>query len=1049
MLAPQHADLGEPSSGSEACALGLPSSLQSLQSSPQKPCRGKCVRLEVCASYLEIHLQCQFIDFPRLRSSQYSTLYAGHSSPRTARSEERPGRRIDNARIVRPFSNTRCSQIKLEEDDEEEEPAPRPTPTPRYGGIAKRPLKRPMPVKAELAHLIRTRRNDVPPPPPLKPFNPAELRAIDKKANLVLSLDLRELSRDFLQLKWVHLQDHIEHCATINMQFKMEYNELISALVARFEEKVLESSAICRSLEDQYCRVAFRRAPKLRTDVSRAIHDTIQLRLMASTVLVMHSQRVTQDLRNQLYQEFICPRDIARRRIDGLLDHSTGLGLSYDNLRQMHATVKSGLLDIRESCRLLGPKFYRYYDKLGDNALKFTHAGHFYRQAWYDRQKRLDPLRAAELWNITKSPADLPPVDFEPIEAILFDDKKYLPTKRKIEKRPLLHASRIRTMFMRKWRPGISAQSPKLNLHWRQLDIMAPFFLQLKHYDIMYNETRYLLATFSGQVGPLWSNIERDRRDIHKVALREFVGRIRKSRLDLIMELAEYRFINWVRIGLEKKLYDNNLRNEVQERGLFVVPRPLSENLPLFEDWTRKLTTAMHCSWIPRRALEVYTCSLSNGAVWERWLQILEDTERQQALDRRAETMNLGFVSVQRRGRIRPTVRTKEQRIASAAEKKPWPVQKRKSEDSAAAEKPSKKQVTPAKDRKAAKKRREVKKMALNDSRNMTTEQLAARAEITSGNTTPKKQKHKSDRARQDRERREFSKVVGDAKGQHSDTKRNTEKPSPKSDESVKAPSHVSSIFKSLNFFQQNSLKRKYSTLATTFGRTKDCIQLEAALEPSSDLNLSVTETVSPEVGDAALSSGITTPRFWSHSSQQGPNGKRPIVHYCKSLESTEEVAQLFLNSKVIGFDMEWKAQASAYDTIQNNLSMIQIANEERIGLFQIALFKPARTLDDFVAPSLKRILESEDVTKVGVSIKADATRLRKFLGVDTRSILELSHLFKLVKHGHTNPKLVNKRMVNLSEQMEEHFGLPLEKSEDVRCGDWARPLNYRQVQCK
>jgi hypothetical protein len=128
---------------------------------------------------------------------------------------------------------------------------------------------------------------------------------------------------------------------------------------------------------------------------------------------------------------------------------------------------------------------------------------------------------------------------------------------------------------------------------------------------------------------------------------------------------------------------------------------------------------------------------------------------------------------------------------------------------------------------------------------------------------------------------------------------------------------------------------------------------------------------------------------------------------------------------------------------------MIQIANEERIGLFQIALFKPARTLDDFVAPSLKRILESEDVTKVGVSIKADATRLRKFLGVDTRSILELSHLFKLVKHGHAAPKLVNKRMVNLSEQMEEHFGLPLEKSEDVRCGDWARPLNYRQVQCK
>jgi ribonuclease D len=172
-------------------------------------------------------------------------------------------------------------------------------------------------------------------------------------------------------------------------------------------------------------------------------------------------------------------------------------------------------------------------------------------------------------------------------------------------------------------------------------------------------------------------------------------------------------------------------------------------------------------------------------------------------------------------------------------------------------------------------------------------------------------------------------------------------------------------------------------------------------------------------------------------------------VHYCKSLESTETVAQHFLNSKVVGFDMEWKAQASAMDSIQNNLSLIQIANEERIALFQIALFKPARSLEDFVAPSLKRIIESADITKVGVSIKADSTRLRKYLGVEAKSIFELSHLYKLVKYGQTQPKLVNKRTVNLSEQVEEHLGLPLEKSDDVRCGDWARSLNYRQVQCE
>ncbi|KGO77494.1 hypothetical protein PITC_038020 [Penicillium italicum] len=190
-----------------------------------------------------------------------------------------------------------------------------------------------------------------------------------------------------------------------------------------------------------------------------------------------------------------------------------------------------------------------------------------------------------------------------------------------------------------------------------------------------------------------------------------------------------------------------------------------------------------------------------------------------------------------------------------------------------------------------------------------------------------------------------------------------------------------------------------------------------------------------------------STPEFWSHSSQQSPDGRKLIVHYCRTLQSTEEAVQHFLGSKVIGFDMEWKAQASGWDSIQSNVSVIQIANEERIAIFQVALFKPARSLEDLVSPSLKRLVESPDVIKVGVSIKADCTRLRKYLGIDAKATFELSHLYKLIKYGKDNPKLVNKRGVNLSEQINEHFGLPLEKSDDVRCGDWTRALSYRQVQ--
>jgi ribonuclease D len=172
-------------------------------------------------------------------------------------------------------------------------------------------------------------------------------------------------------------------------------------------------------------------------------------------------------------------------------------------------------------------------------------------------------------------------------------------------------------------------------------------------------------------------------------------------------------------------------------------------------------------------------------------------------------------------------------------------------------------------------------------------------------------------------------------------------------------------------------------------------------------------------------------------------------VHYCKTLEATETVAKKFLNDKILGFDLEWKAQASAADGIQNNVSLIQLANKERIALFHVAMFKPARNIKDLVSPSLKHILKSPDITKVGVSIKADCTRVRKYLGIEVHAIFELSHLFKVVKYCHSNPKLINKRLVNLSDQVNEHFGLPLAKGADVRCSDWTTTLGYTQVQCK
>ncbi|KAJ5312246.1 hypothetical protein N7508_003076 [Penicillium antarcticum] len=270
--------------------------------------------------------------------------------------------------------------------------------------------------------------------------------------------------------------------------------------------------------------------------------------------------------------------------------------------------------------------------------------------------------------------------------------------------------------------------------------------------------------------------------------------------------------------------------------------------------------------------------------------------------------------------------------------------------------------------------------------------------------------------------------------------------------------------------------QRERALLRATFGRnyTTDARSYQANLRQSSDdsngsLARPIEHAISPlplaqihesdsvdqasmdeTVRESAIDFDVSdsaAPKFWSHSSEKSPGGEKLVVHYCRTLQNTEEIAKHFLDSKVLGFDMEWKSSASAWDSIQNNVSVIQIANEERIAIFQIASFKPSRSLKDLVSPTLKQIIESPYITKVGVSIKADCTRLRKYLGVDAKASFELSHLFKLVKYGQESPKLVNKRGVNLSDQMEEHFGLPLEKNEDVRCGDWARALSYRQVQ--
>ncbi|MCJ1421755.1 hypothetical protein MMC32_008122 [Xylographa parallela] len=197
---------------------------------------------------------------------------------------------------------------------------------------------------------------------------------------------------------------------------------------------------------------------------------------------------------------------------------------------------------------------------------------------------------------------------------------------------------------------------------------------------------------------------------------------------------------------------------------------------------------------------------------------------------------------------------------------------------------------------------------------------------------------------------------------------------------------------------------------------------------------------------EAMLASRSTAPAYWQYSLYQNLAGEMVKVHYCTSKTTTEVIAKLFLDKKVIGFDVEWKPNAQHSDGIRRNVSLIQLASEERIALFHIARFSPGDTLSDLLPPTLKAIMEDPKISKVGVSVKSDCTRLRKCMGIEARGLFELSHLYKLIKYSAYDVKKIDKKLVALAKQVEDHLQLPLCKGE-VRWSDWSQPLNYQQMQ--
>ena len=222
-------------------------------------------------------------------------------------------------------------------------------------------------------------------------------------------------------------------------------------------------------------------------------------------------------------------------------------------------------------------------------------------------------------------------------------------------------------------------------------------------------------------------------------------------------------------------------------------------------------------------------------------------------------------------------------------------------------------------------------------------------------------------------------------------------------------------------------------------------------IEEHTDLEYQISED---SLRAAMQASPNTRASFWSANLYRGPEDQSLSVHYCKTLEVAERVVQHFLKERVLGFDIEWRPFSSIL-SIKRNASLIQIACEDRIALFHISLFHGS-TIEKLMPPTLKTILESPEILKVGVAVKGDFSRLQRYLGIEAQGVFELSRLHNVVELHATEPGKKSNKLVSLAKQVHQHLQLPLYKGgsladdpdvqSSVRESDWSEPLDLNQI---
>jgi ribonuclease D len=152
-------------------------------------------------------------------------------------------------------------------------------------------------------------------------------------------------------------------------------------------------------------------------------------------------------------------------------------------------------------------------------------------------------------------------------------------------------------------------------------------------------------------------------------------------------------------------------------------------------------------------------------------------------------------------------------------------------------------------------------------------------------------------------------------------------------------------------------------------------------------------------------------------------------IYLIESPEAAAAASVVLLAADVIGFDTESKPTFTKGE-VSTGPHLIQLATDSHVYLF------PVRYLAGL--DSLKAVLESETILKVGFGLESDIARLQSKLGIELRNVFDLAKALR--RDGQKN-------MIGAKGAVAHYFGRRLQKSKKASTSNWANPqLTERQM---